>query len=196
LLYEAQLQGASLDGAQLQGAKLVNVWVWRAFGTPNLDLAELADIDVNDKPWEDNETFGKWRDTIANSVPAGRRRDQVIERLTRLDPELEDMLDQHSWDAAKSSQLQDEEVRRKRAIFLADLACVGSSAPYVAHGLLRNWTKSRDASEFVDADGIKLLSDRLLKGKSDPATCPGIRGLTDTDWVDLSKLGSEPLMSR
>src|SRR5262249_37956100 len=69
-LKEAQLQGASLDGAQLQGARLVNVLVWRVFGTPNLDLAELADIDANQKPWKDNETFGKWRDAIANHVPA------------------------------------------------------------------------------------------------------------------------------
>jgi len=31
----------------------------------------------------------------------------------------------------------------------------------------------------------KLFTDRLLKGKSDPTACPGVRGFTDTDWAEL-----------
>jgi uncharacterized protein YjbI with pentapeptide repeats len=185
----AQLQGASLDKAQLQGAGLVNVLAWRAFGTPNLYLADLLNIDAHQKPWKDDDTFTEWRDAIADSVPEGFLRDQVIERLAVLDPEKEpqDVLDQHYWDEAQSSKLQGEEVPRKRAMFLADLACLGDSAPYVARGLLRNLKPKGDPEKFLDAGGLKLFTDRLLKGKSDPTTCPGTRGLTDTDWADLSK---------
>jgi hypothetical protein len=196
----AELQGASLVGAERQGASLVNALVWRAFGTPNLDLADLANIDVHQKPWKDNETFGEWRDATANSVPEGLLlHDEVIKRLAILDPtgkkEPEDVLDQHYWDRARSPQPQSEEVRRKRAMFLADLACLGDSAPYVARGLLRKLRPKGDP-EFLDAGGLTLFTDRLLKGKSDPATCPGVRGFTDTDWAYLSRLGSETLMSR
>jgi hypothetical protein len=113
-----------------------------------------------------------------------------------LDPtgkkEPEDVLDQSYWDKARSSQPRAEEVRRERATFLADLACLGDSLPHVARGLVRNL----ESWEFLDASGLKLFTDRLLKGKSDPATCPGVRGFTDTDWADLSKLIPEALMSR
>jgi len=196
-LYDAQLQGARLERAQLQGAWLANVPVWRAFGTPNLYLANFPNIDAHPILWK-GEAFASWRDAIANSVPAGTLRDEMIERLAVLDPtekkEPKELLDQHYWD---SSSQQGEEVRRKRAMFLADLACLGDSAPYVARGLLRNLDvarllrdSGRKNPELLDAGGLKLFADRLLKGKSDPTTCPGVRDLTDTDWADLSKLGS------
>jgi len=40
------------------------------------------------------------------------------------------------------------------------------SAPYVVRGLLQI-LQPKD-SQFLDADGRKLFTDRLLKGKSDP----------------------------
>jgi len=185
----AQLQGVRLDGARLQGARLVKVLVWRASGTLNLSLADFRNIDAHQKPWKDNETYAEWRDAIANSVPAGRRRDQAIAGLAVLDPtgkkEPKDLLDQRYWDRAHSSQPQGEEVWGKRAMFLADLACLDDSAPYVARGLLRI-LPPKD-SQFLDAGGLKLFTDRLLKGKSDSTACPGVRGFTDTDWADLSK---------
>jgi hypothetical protein len=102
------------------------------------------------------------------------------------------VLDQRYWDT-HSSQPQGEEVRRKRAMFLADLACLERSAPYVARGLLENFEQN---PAFLDADGQRLFTDRLLKGKSDPATCPGVRGFTDTDWADLSNGSSKTPTSR
>ena len=85
-------------------------------------------------------------------------------------------------------------------MFLAVLACSGDSAPYVARGLIRNLNRQSDSDpallESLDASGLKLFTDRLLKGKSDPTTCPGVSGLTDLDWAELSKLGFETLMSR
>jgi len=190
-LDRAQLQGAVLVGAQLQGA-VVNVLVWRAFGTPNLYLADLRNIDADQKPWKVDETFAKWRDAIANRVPAGPPSDLVIERLAVLDPtrkkEPEDVLDQRYWDRAhSSSQPQGKKVLGQRAMSLADLACSEDSAPYVARGLLQNLKQQGDP-ELLDAGGLKLFTDRLLKGKSDPTACLGVRGFTDTDWADLSKL--------
>jgi hypothetical protein len=86
-------------------------------------------------------------------------------------------------------------------MFLADLACLKDSTPYVARGLIRNWfieslARPGGNEPKLDAPGLKLFTDRLLKGKSDPTTCLGIRGLTNADWAGLSKLGSETLMSR
>ena len=82
-------------------------------------------------------------------------------------------------------------------MFLADLACSGrgrladlwwgDSTPYVARGVLQN-LQSREFKEFLDAGARKLFTDRLLEGKSDSTACPGVRGFTDTDWADLSKL--------
>jgi hypothetical protein len=188
-----QLQGVRLGGAELQGAGLVNVRVWRAFGTPNLYLADFRNIDAHQKPWKDNETFGGWRDAIANSVPDRLLRDDVKVRLKALDPtgdltgkkEPEDLLDQRYWDRAHSSQPQDEEFWGKRARFLADLACLGGSTPYIARGLLQILKRTRNPEFFLDAGGRKLFTDRLLKGKSDPTACPGVRGFTDTDWANM-----------
>jgi len=194
-LYEAELQGASLDGAQLQDASLVNVLVWRAFGTPNLDGAELRNIDVHQKPWKGEETFAEWRDAIANAAP--NHRDGVIEHLAMLDPtgEPAEVLDQRFWDMAHSSQPKGEEVWIKRATLLADLACLEDSAPYVARRVLRNFKPRFTEAEFLDASGRKLFTDRLLKGKSDPTACLGIRDFTDEDWADLSKLSSETYLA-
>ena len=210
-LLGAHLQGANLRGAQLKGARLAIVLVCGASGIPNLDLAVLPQITpalTNSPPWRDydKETFGEWRDAIANSVPAGPLRDGVIETLAVLDPtcrkEQEDLLDQGYWERTRSSQPQGKEFWGKRAWFLADLACLEDSAPYVARGLgeiLQKdplQTEQKDPLQtdsqfldfFLDAGGRKLFTDRLLKGKSDPTACPGVRGFTDTDWANLSKL--------
>ena len=64
----------------------------------------------------------------------------------------------------------------KCAKFLAYLACWDDSAPYVARGLLQI-LQPKD-SQFLDADGRKLFTDRLSKGKSDPTACPEVRGFT------------------
>jgi len=210
-LSEARLQGASLVGAQLQGARLAYVRLWRAFGTPNLDLADLDSINSYERPWGENGTFDEWRDAIEDSVPEGDPRDQVIKRLAALDPT--EKREPKDWDTSDSSQPHREEVWRKRAVFLADLACSGVSAPDVARGLIRN-LQHKDVRKFfeekpklpkalddydsklLDAGGKKLFTDRLLKGKTDATTCPGVRGFTDTDWANLSELGSEPPISR
>jgi hypothetical protein len=75
------------------------------------------------------------------------------------------------------------------------ICCDALWAPYVAVGLIRN-LESADNRGFLDAGGLKLFTDRLLRGKSDPTACPGVRGVVDADWTNLSELSSEPLISR
>ena len=119
----------------------------------------------------------------SNPLGSTTQSDEVLDPTGKKEPQ--ELLDQRYWD---SSSQQGEEVRRKRAMFLADLACLEHSAPYVARGLLLSMRLI--GPEFLDAGGVKLFTDRLLKGKSDSTTCPGVRRFTDTNWTDLSTLMS------
>ena len=65
---------------------------------------------------------------------------------------------------------------------LVELACSAASAPHVARGLLRNRRIAATGAE------IGTVADRLRKGRTDPTTCPGVKGFTDEDWAELDKL--------
>jgi hypothetical protein len=191
----AQLQGASLEESQLQGASLRGARTWRARGTPHLGaLTELQNI--NAEPITVlKETFAEWRDPIVTNIPAGPRRDFFIHRLPRIDPSTEEepkgALDSNFWTMARSSQPQGEDFERARAAFLAHLPCSSDSGAYVARGLLRNILASGPFKHFLDAGAARqLFADRLRKLKSDPIACPGVKGLTDEDWVNVSKLSA------
>jgi uncharacterized protein YjbI with pentapeptide repeats len=187
-LVSAELQGASLEWAQLQGASLRNAKTWRASArlTLDLELTDLQDIEVNTLQLEQYGTFAEWRDAIAASIPAGARRDLLIDSLAALGPaaekEPEGVLDPNFWEKARSSQPQGGERKRRLAAFLTDLACSADSAPYVARGLLRN--------QQVNATGAQFASvvDRLRKGKSDLTACPGVNGFTDEDWAYFDQI--------
>jgi uncharacterized protein YjbI with pentapeptide repeats len=158
-LDEAQLQGAWLDEAQLQGASLNGAQLQDVRGTPNVDLADLRNIDTTPTKLSEEE----W--------PGGV---QVLKQgrpIPALDPIF--------WDVARASQLEGEEGQRKRAEFLVNLACSKASAPYVARGLLRVTSDDRVQ---------QLLAAGLRKVKSDPTDCPGVRGLTEEDWATLDYL--------
>jgi hypothetical protein len=176
----AELQGASLRRAQLQGASLVGAQLQGAHGTPNVDLTRLWNIDATTRLSQEK------LEERANSIPRPQRDSFLLD----LASPKEDVLDQNFWDNAHSSQLQGEEGQRKRAEFLANLAC-SSRDSYVARGLLRNFRFDVGVVQLR-----QLLADRLLKAKSDPTACPGVNGFTDEDWADVSKLSPDPLMSR
>src|SRR5262245_47775691 len=102
------------------------------------------------------------------------RRDAFLRTFSR----LEDVLDPNFWDSGGSSQ--GEERERKRAKFLADLACSRDSAPHVARRLISKWYQLSSLYPWV-----QLFADRL---RSDATTCPGVKGLTDEDWKNLDDL--------
>jgi hypothetical protein len=74
-------------------------------------------------------------------------------------------------------------------------SCVAATAPPFAVDA-RSLRPTSDNRGFLDAGGLKLFTGRLLRGKSDQTACPGVRGVIDADWTNLSELSSEPLISR
>jgi uncharacterized protein YjbI with pentapeptide repeats len=186
----AQLQGASLDGARLQGASLANAGVWRARGTPELDLTDLNGLDLGTKPWEQGDaarsTFSVWRDGILSTVPTGGR-DDAGERLAALAPapenEPKNLIDAEFWSKASLTPPPPNDEREKRTVaFLVDLACSRNGAPYVGRGLMRNGRMEAAGSQ------IAAVAAGLRKGKSEQATCLGVKDFTDEDWASLDGL--------
>jgi hypothetical protein len=60
----------------------------------------------------------------------------------------------------------------RRAMFLADLACLGDSAPYVARGLLRNLILGDP--ELLDAGGLKWSRTEKPSDTPVPSSEPGL----------------------
>jgi len=186
-LARARLQGASLDRTQLQGASIANAAVWRARGTPALDLSDLHGIDLGTKPWEQSDatpsTFPVWRDGILKTIPSRGHRDDARERLSGLDPDPEkepkDSINAEFWERASSAPSQSKE---RTVAILTDLACSSKGAPYVARGLLRNGRIEAMGSQ------IAAFAAQLRSGKSDPAACLGVKDFTDEDWASLDEL--------
>jgi uncharacterized protein YjbI with pentapeptide repeats len=168
------LQGASLQKAQLQGSLLTG-YVWRARGTPALDLTRFRDIDTDTKLSEET------RDAIANYIPAGSRRDSFL-AATAKEPQV-DVLDAAFWDNAHSSQPKGEESERRLAAFLADLACSTKeeASPYVARRLLQSLREMPRSTQ-------QLFTDQLRKGKSDRTACPGVNDFSDDDWAWVDRV--------
>jgi hypothetical protein len=186
----AQLQGASLDGARLQGASLANAGVWRARGTPELDLTDLNGLDLGTKPWEQGDaarsTFSVWRDSILSTIPTAGG-DDAGERLSALGPAPENqpknLIDAEFWSKASLTPPPPNDEREKRTVaFLVDLACSRNGAPYVGRGLMRNGRMEAAGSQ------IAAVAAGLRKGKSEQATCLGVKDFTDEDWASLDGL--------
>ena len=61
--------------------------------------------------------------------------------------------------------------------YLVQLACSADAAPHVARGLIRNGRIWATGAQIA-----MIIADRLRKGRTDPAACPGVRGFTDEDY--------------
>jgi hypothetical protein len=196
----AGLQGAVVGGDQLKGASLAGAAVWRMRGDLTIDLTDLDNCDRESKPWmvveaiwadlgvlpaePDSAAFAHWRDEILNAIPSGARREATSNLLSKLDPAEKapkDMIDAEFWTRECSIRRQNPNF----ATSLADLACSANSAPFIARGLLHNG--------LIEATGTQVvtISDRLRKGRVDPAACPGVHGFTDVDWTTLDQLVAE-----
>jgi uncharacterized protein YjbI with pentapeptide repeats len=183
-LIKAQLQGAILSEAKLQGASLETAFLWLVRGTPEIYLTDLNRFDNDTTPWQEaHSTFDKWRDEFLKWIPTYNW--NVY--LKRFDPEWDrnKLIPAAFWKAAMSASLQGEQREVTLAEFLANLACSRRSSPYVARGLLRN------VAGGLLRTGHTLntvFADRLRKGKSDQAACPGVTGFADEDWAMLDDL--------
>jgi hypothetical protein len=198
-LSEAKLWGASLQDAPLQGASLKSAQVWRANGSvfqePSLhratDLIDLAGIDPSTNPWTSldpaaaRNDFFMWRDQALEDVPAGQLRDDATKRLSVLEPVPEAApkaaIGAEDWKTIASEQLPGEERSKALGRFLANLACSGDAAPYVARGLVEN----RGLDPDYDSALLGILAGRLREGRSNQVACPGVKGFNDADWAYL-----------
>jgi uncharacterized protein YjbI with pentapeptide repeats len=207
-LAEAQLQGANLERAQLQGtwfsneveteegtkdivvaqmeaASLKGVSMWRASGVsvPNTDLTDLENCDLDKKPWTDQgggpHSFTEWRDSILEQMDRGNMEGRLSALNPSPDNKPQNVIDRQICGSVPS---KDQEWDRKVAESLGNLACSSSSAPYVARGLLTNGRIESTGTQ------ITTVAERLLKGRSDPTSCPGVTGFTDRDWAILDEL--------
>jgi hypothetical protein len=126
--------------------------------------------------------FAAWRDAILEKIPRealyqlrpGERRDDVLRRLSALDPAADEPTDAQFWNDALSASPRGEEREQQLAAFLADLGCQRDAAPHVARGLIQN-----DRLWSTGLQVVATVADRLRKGKSDPFACPGVAGFTD-----------------
>jgi uncharacterized protein YjbI with pentapeptide repeats len=189
-LDEAQLQGADLRGAELEGASLRKVGVWRLRALQDdikIDLLDLDKCDPDTMPWQGmktgNSTFTGWRDDVIQSIPEGEFRNYAKARLSALDLEKEpkDLIRPEFWKLACSTL--DEEHTRKVTMLLADLACSSDSAPYLALGLLNGLIRRAWSQVATIANRIRT---------SNPATCHGVVGFTDTDWAAVDEVIADP----
>ena len=183
----AALQGANLSEAQLQGAALSNAKVWRAWGTPIIDLADLDGLDAVTMPWDLTNaapsSFAAWRDDILDDTSADFRNKSIAKRLSVLDPALDEpehVIIAEFWKNSISTLPQGEERQKVRAAFLANLGCASESAPYVARGLIYGRAPAVGKQ-------VAIFRDSLRKGRSEPSACPGVKGFTDDDWAALAK---------
>jgi uncharacterized protein YjbI with pentapeptide repeats len=191
LLVGAYLQGAQLNGLELKSSWLINPQIWHARGVPKLKDSYIDKFDINTKPWEldDNylyPTFSTWHDSILNEIMEKSRLDASI-YLSWLDPSKTVTNDALSTDLSQASsfaQNNPDALEKGQADFLAKLACAGvpeglfakESAPMVARGILRNFSKPATRIQFTS------IAETIRDAKSDPEKCPGIKGLNENDW--------------
>lgn len=195
-LVSAQLNGASLDSVGLQGALLVGAQlsrlsligakVWRARGQTAFEFAMLDRLECMTKPWEtlDFRDFQDWLNSVLSIIPEGTRKTFAKQQLTFLDPSAPEP-DDVTWSNGDCPRQQEAKFQKHINHYLVDLACSALSPPHTARGLIR--------SGRIAATGaaIGMFADRLRKGRTDPTTCPGVRGFTDEDWTRLDKLTAD-----
>jgi uncharacterized protein YjbI with pentapeptide repeats len=184
----AVLQGATLKDAELEGASLAKALVWRAVGLPK--IFETTDVDANAETRSSSvSTFQDWKKGIVGAIPQGSRRDLIEARLELLNPKLatdpEGVIQAEFWERKKAESAQGEERKRKLAEFLAELACKGDAAPFVARALLWNG-RIEDTGPHAG-----IVKDELSKGKSDPSACAGASGFGNFHWRRLDEILDE-----
>ena len=197
-LDRAQLQGASLDRARLEGASVRSTLTWRADAitaiTENAwieairpDKSVQCDDRVNNYvcPWEPG-TFNKIVDFITKTVPAGKAREEALQRVDPpLNPDIPmaDELAMADWWNRRQSQppsIADYEAEAAKHWELAGCADKGG-APYVASRLARRMERSNPFTQ--DSPQPARLAAAFLA-----ETCKGARGLPAEDIARLQRL--------
>jgi hypothetical protein len=213
-LLRAKLQGAKLTRADLRGSSLVFAEVWRTFGVPKIDPAELSEIDAVAPPWQNpfnppekdpirqREFFATWLHSVLQLVPAADSV-RIGGQLAILAPDLDtsEIEARLSSEAAEPTKVLTPAFWQRAVLspppvlakFVAELGCASVPQPYLAQGLVRQgrWIIEQEVVDpWIDAGRARLavLTDRLQKGSTEPTACAGTKGLTDDDRDSLHKL--------
>ena len=190
-LNQAQLQGANLNQAQLQDASLSHVFVWRttlpsdvtgAFVDAPEPGPKYSGLDcLGIKPCDWSETsYAALKSLIENSVPAGDKRDQALQRIKVLEkPYVADEASAKAWMDLASARPPGSYLR-KLAKVLREIGCTADGAPYVIGALTPNLDQRLDdnLSQEVEVTGAFL----------DEAKCPGARGLSEENKAKLQAI--------
>jgi uncharacterized protein YjbI with pentapeptide repeats len=202
LLVSARMQGARLDGARMQGASLRGIAAWSLIAPEaNLDDTAVA-ANKEDFGWapcaeplglprascRTERSWSEWIALWSAMIPDGPARDEAEKRLAVLTraESLEAAELRQRWTAWP---LPDPEIVANR---LAEFACDEQHAPHVARGLLRQVRTGQLAGELLVSRGRDLGPHARIFARrlTDPQTCPGARGLTDQERVQITQLAT------
>jgi uncharacterized protein YjbI with pentapeptide repeats len=191
-LNQAQLQGANLNQAQLQEALLSHVFVWRTTLPPDVTGAfvdapeprpKYSGLDCpGSKPCDWSETsYAALKSLIENSVPAGDKRDQALQRIKVLEKPsyVADEASAKAWMDLASARPPGSYFSTLAKV-LSKIGCTADGAPYVIATLTPNLDQRFDdnLTQEVEVTGAFL----------DEAKCPGARGLSEENKAKLQAI--------
>jgi uncharacterized protein YjbI with pentapeptide repeats len=187
-----QLHGATLKSADFSSVALEGAFVWRADPRQVDDASSirLVGLKVGAQyrsldciglicPWADS-SFATLKKAIADGVPPGERRDQVLGRIAVLDPSKPNPNDPEivkAWEDLASRASSDNDPETALATNVENVGCDLDGAPYVIRGLIRV-LETAGSSRFGDRSPHPA---RLAAVFLDPIRCPGARELTEAD---------------
>jgi uncharacterized protein YjbI with pentapeptide repeats len=203
-LDNVQLQGSSLSEAGLQGAQLQQPLVWRADPRRTLNvLSKVVEPDTGPSylgkcgdPPIDFQKCG-WSsavfEALKQSMPGAVSDDDIArdlrDRIATLDPDRPlageaDMA--QAWKKWSESPIDEAAFQKTRLEALDYAYCNSDGASWVIHGLLSLSPEGKvDRMRSLGGEGLELLDVVLDENK-----CPGARGLSDQDHMQLAFLRS------
>jgi hypothetical protein len=203
LLDSTQLQGVSLLDARLEGAYLKYGYVWRTNPPANTSGAFVDTPNSGPKyfglncrtsegcDWSE-ASYATLKSLIENSVAAGGRRDQELQRIAPLEkpPYVADEALAKVWtDLANESAHSASSYFGSLAKMLEEIGCAADGAPYVVDGLTRRFTSPFQAR--VLAGFSKVVEVAVAEAAAaflDEAKCPGARGLSEESKARLQMI--------
>jgi hypothetical protein len=186
VLREAEVQGANFTGSTLAGTNVSGAAVWRTnFGGASLTAVFENDLDERAISRDDfvalkAKIFAALKAEIMEEVPEDNLRDQALERIEILNPDIFGP-EASEQETLEKGRVDETAYRSALADQLKSLACSGDEyAPYIVRGLIAN-----DRIEDTGAEAPGLV-EAILK-----PDCPVSAALTEADKAALIKIAKE-----
>jgi pentapeptide repeat protein len=189
-LKEATLQGADFRSSTLAGTNMSGAVVWRtAFGGASLTAVFEDDLHESAISRDD---FAALKATIMKEVPQGNRREEALERIEKLNPDIFGP-EASEQETLEKGRVDEPTYKKSLADELKRLACSrDADAVYIVRGLIgfEFWgsTLSIITLSIIKDTGAQApgLVEAILK-----PDCPVSAALTDADKAALEKLKKE-----